>query len=762
MDKNSVELVIKAQNNVSDAINKINVDVSGLMTGFDALTKAAHAAAAALASVKAPAEIKETVHEVKVVTEQFVAQQAAVAGTQGQVGSLSMAFRSIAFAAVAASAAKVTKELAEAGMAAERLSNSMSASLGGMNQAKAAMSFLSDQSKALGTDLYASADAFQKLAASSRGTVLEGQKTRDIFTAISTASAALHLTSEQSSGALLAISQMMSKGNVQAEELRGQLGERLPGAFNIAARAMGVTTQELDKMLTQGQLVASDFLPKFARVLTDEYGGAATQAADSTSAAVNRMKNSWEMAKRDIGEILLPAIAKAAEKINALIESIAPKHLSDLEKSVQLQEKIANLKDRMTQPGMIWLLGDDLRKAESDLQKLQDSMSGINRAAGNWAVGMRNMHDAENAGFSKGDSWKTYFKEREAAYDRGAKAESAYYAGLDKLDEDSAKKAQTSADKALKEAERQTEAYRKSLDSVTNEYARLTLSAAEYEMLHIWQEWEKEAAKASDVALAVRDMKLAAVDAKAHLEQLRQDTLKNIAEKPENYANTDYFVGMKDAQKRAQDILDAGEKMNKALVDLSENAAKQVEKAWSTFFLDVITGKMNSLADFWENILNTMAKMTSDVLGQIMRQSIFGLGKGETETIASQLWGGISGLFTASAQGNVFAGPGIGAYENTIVTRPTLFPFATGVGLMGEAGAEAILPLTRTAGGDLGVKTTGAAAPNVRIEVNNTGTPQRYQQSDIHFDGKAWVIGIIAEDMQTDRYGLRTMLGGRR
>ena len=50
---------------------------------------------------------------------------------------------------------------------------------------------------------------------------------------------------------MLALAQMASKGTVQAEELRGQLGERLPGAFKIAAAAMGVTQAELVSLRVQ-------------------------------------------------------------------------------------------------------------------------------------------------------------------------------------------------------------------------------------------------------------------------------------------------------------------------------------------------------------------------------------------------------------------------------------------------------------------------------------------------------------------------------
>lgn len=63
-----------------------------------------------------------------------------------------------------------------------------------------------------------------------------------------------------------------------------------------------------------------------------------------------------------------------------------------------------------------------------------------------------------------------------------------------------------------------------------------------------------------------------------------------------------------------------------------------------------------------------------------------------------------------SAKGNVFSSPGLHAYSSSIVDRPTFFPFAKGIGLMGEAGAEAIMPLRRGTDGRLGVSLQGGGA----------------------------------------------------
>jgi phage-related minor tail protein len=71
----------------------------------------------------------------------------------------------------------------------------------------------------------------------------------------------------------------------------------------------------------------------------------------------------------------------------------------------------------------------------------------------------------------------------------------------------------------------------------------------------------------------------------------------------------------------------------------------------------------------------------------------------------------VLGFFgVGSAKGNVFSSPGLHAYSSSIVDRPTFFPFAKGIGLMGEAGAEAIMPLRRGTDGRLGVSLQGGGA----------------------------------------------------
>lgn len=103
---------------------------------------------------------------------------------------------------------------------------------------------------------------------------ISGQKSVEIFRQFSGAFRAMGVDSVRAEKGMLAITQMFSKGKVQAEELRGQLGDALPGAFVFAAKAMGITTAALDGMLKSGQVLASDLVPALGKFLEVKFADA--------------------------------------------------------------------------------------------------------------------------------------------------------------------------------------------------------------------------------------------------------------------------------------------------------------------------------------------------------------------------------------------------------------------------------------------------------------------------------------------------------
>ena len=152
---------------------------------------------------------------------------------------------------LAVSLYEIGKASVEAQMQVERLGKAFGAIYGNAAQAQQQLDFIRKTSRELGQEFYSTAEAAKTFFAAGQGTSLSSQL-NEIYAGFSKAGAALSLSADDMQGIFLALGQSISKGKVLAEELRGQIGERLPGAFQIAAKAMGMSTAELDKFHGRG------------------------------------------------------------------------------------------------------------------------------------------------------------------------------------------------------------------------------------------------------------------------------------------------------------------------------------------------------------------------------------------------------------------------------------------------------------------------------------------------------------------------------
>lgn len=117
-----------------------------------------------------------------------------------------------------------------------------------------------------------------------------------IFKGFQSAITANGLSAENAKRVFNALQQMMSKGTVQMEELKGQLGDALPGALDSASRSMGVTTAELMKMVEQGNVMAKDLLPRMSDELLKTWSGPARAQMLSFAGQMTALKNlTWEL-----------------------------------------------------------------------------------------------------------------------------------------------------------------------------------------------------------------------------------------------------------------------------------------------------------------------------------------------------------------------------------------------------------------------------------------------------------------------------------
>jgi tape measure domain-containing protein len=161
---------------------------------------------------------------------------------------------------------------------------------GTMGQFAENQRFLLDMAKKYGLEINALTGNYAKFtaAASISGmTILEQRK---IFESMSRAVTAFGMSAEDSNGVFLALSQMMSKGKISSEELRLQMGERLPIALQAMARAAGTSVAGLDELMKKGKLMSADVLPKFAKALDEMIPNVDT---DNLETSLNRLKNAF-------------------------------------------------------------------------------------------------------------------------------------------------------------------------------------------------------------------------------------------------------------------------------------------------------------------------------------------------------------------------------------------------------------------------------------------------------------------------------------
>ena len=255
----------------------------------------------------------------------------------------------------------------------QALQNRMLAATGDARVAADAMRFVREEANRLGLDFAASAEGFSGFAASALRAGLTLDETKGIFVGVSEAAAALQISGERVQLVFSALSQMASKGSVSMEELRQQLGDSLPGALQIFAKAMGVSVPEFMKMIEAGKVLTPD-LRKLGDELHRQFGERAVAAANSAQAGMNRLKNS-------VRELLVQvANSGAMDKYNQSIVFLNnavndPSLRSGL---AQLANGVASL-TQMFAVGAVTIAGWTA--------KLYEAMAAKVEAAGNWAFG---------------------------------------------------------------------------------------------------------------------------------------------------------------------------------------------------------------------------------------------------------------------------------------------------------------------------------------------------------------------------------------
>lgn len=138
--------------------------------------------------------------------------------------------------------------------------------------------------------------------------------------------------------------------------------------------------------------------------------------------------------------------------------------------------------------------------------------------------------------------------------------------------------------------------------------------------------------------------------------------------------------------------------------------SKELGRILAGTFGDIVAGG-KSLQDILRSVAGDLVNLAA--------QNIFGTSGG---TGGIDFGGMLEGLVSANAKGNVIQSGRVQAFaKGGVLSSPTVFPMKGGVGLAGEAGSEAILPLSRGSDGKLGVASQGGGRP-ISVTFNVTAT----------------------------------------
>jgi len=649
-------------------------------------------------------------------------------------------------------------------------------------------------------------EQYTKLQASVQGAGLNSKQTEIAFKGIAAAIIATGGSTQDLNSALTATSQVFSKGKVSAEEIRGQIGERLAGAFTIFAASIGKTPQQLDKALKDGEVTLANFLT-FTEELFKRYGKTSDIIAEAPQNAGKRLTLALDNITIQIGRFAGPIGAAFQSIATNIVNGLAPAfeafaNLLDLPK-VAAKERLPQI-DRQIKAAQkqinTYRLGEGMpggrlaftiprQLQETQLKALQGERKLIQVTLA--SVGAGTNKNALRIGDTVGE---TRTKAEENAAKRLAERTKEQLIVSRQLIETERLRLNVSkAGSFIEKAKEENLKIQGATQKRFNDLLRKSLSDEERDNIMA----AKRIAKRADEADAVKRIAAAVKEQNKELaEQNRQlyaeaGLLDILTEKRQGAlagaftggtaigtfrTDVDLMPGLTGGKlgDKIEELRKSFEELNKPIYQIIAGA-EQIGTAFSESFTGLINGSMTaqeSLAGFFRNISNYFLDMASKMIAKYIEMQIIGLAQqflpavsgifgpsgapnfsGSAINVPNQYGYGMGASILGSANGNVFAQNGIVPYaKGGIVDRPMMFPFAKGIGLMGEAGPEAIMPLKRGADGKLGVA-GGSGGTSVTVNVDASGSSVQGDKGQSAALGRAIAASVQAELVKQKRPG---------
>jgi len=215
----------------------------------------------------------------------------------------------------------------ETGMKFQRLAATLAVVGGGKAGAAREFEYVAEMANKFGIGLEAATNSYSKFALASQAAGLSQRQTRSIFEATSKAIVATGVSSDAGARAFLALEQALSKGTLQAEEVKKQFAGNLPSGFAMFAEAAYRAGKTADnsigtfmKAMKTGTLESKAIILELASVMEDRFGTAFAGASNNLERNIARMNNSWDLLLKTIADSGL--IDAASEVVGGLAKKI--------------------------------------------------------------------------------------------------------------------------------------------------------------------------------------------------------------------------------------------------------------------------------------------------------------------------------------------------------------------------------------------------------------------------------------------------------
>ena len=513
---------------------------------------------------------------------------------------------------------------------------------------------------------------------------------------------------EDVKAAITAMVQIFSKGKVSAEELSGQLGERFPAAVTKFADANNLRADELQKSLKDGT-VGLDMLSKFVASLGKEFLPVALEIAGSTEEAGARMTVMFNALRKSVGDSLKPAGAEFQSIAANVLKQALPALIKFAESSGKFLLKFAEVLKATIRT--LKTYGDVLIAVSSGFV-IGKVIGGIGILISSKFALLRVIVRLRRELRKLNLAWLKSPAVRIAAILGGV------YLGYTKAQRGVKSFIEEVADgtKSIEQADEKLIELKKGLESIqeAEKMGINPLDRRDYlklgdvdEKLSIGRDQRIVGGPAPEIIWGglradeirifiemLEEAKKVAGDTAVDIEALWKELTGGKVEFPPWLKDGGDDQGP--LAKFRDQIMDTTDMMENLIV----GTFKKMEDALVDF---VMTGKLN-FKEFARSVI-------ADITRIAIRQAIIA-------PIVGTLFPG-----PKEAKGGVYSN-GIRQFKKGgIVDAPTYFPFAKGVGLMGEAGPEAIMPLKRGKGGRLGVESSGGGGvTTVNVSVDAKGT----------------------------------------